>query len=79
MALQYVFVEDGFPVGEGADMAKDLLQEFAGLPGVLANPVCPVGIGAYGDNFSAQLSEPHKIVGGGKVAPAAIHAAGVQL
>ena len=51
-------MENRLPIPEGADIAEDAAQYFTGVKGVLPHPVATVGIGAYGDDFAAQLMEP---------------------
>ena len=72
-------MEDGLPGFESTDMTEDVAQQAAGFEAVLSHTVTVVGIGAYGDDFSAQFLKPAEDIGGGQEAAAAVHAAGVQL
>lgn len=60
-------MEDGLPVFEGADIAENVGQHPGGGPAILAHPVAPVGIGAYGDDLAPQLLESLEEVHRGKI------------
>ena len=52
------FVKDGLAVLEGTHIAENIAQQlFRGIT-VLSHPFTSVGIGAHGDDFTAQLLEP---------------------
>ena len=51
-------MEDGFSLRKGAYVPKDIPENFTGPEAVLPHPLGGMGIGAYGDNFSAQFPEP---------------------
>ena len=72
------FMEDGLPVLKGADISKDILQDIAGIKGILTHPVTGVGIGANGDDFAPQFFEPAEDVSSGKESTAAVHTAGIH-
>ena len=73
------FMENGPAVFEGADIAKNLFEDFAGIEGVLSHPVCLMSIGTNGNDFSAQFLKASKDILRGKETAAAVHAAGIQL
>ena len=57
-------MEHGAAVFKGADMAENFLQHLANLKGILTHPIGTVGIGAHGDDLTAQFPEPlHHIPG----------------
>ena len=64
---------------EGAHVPEYLPQSAADVKAVRPHPVCPVGVGAHGDDSSAQVMEPLHDVQGGKIAAAAVQAAGIYL
>ena len=71
-------MENRTPVPEGADIAKDILKNPAGIMGILSHPAAGMGIGAHGDNFTAQFFEAAEDIGRGEKITAAVHAAGIH-
>ena len=71
-------MENWLSVFKGADISKNVLQNVQRLAAVLPNPACGVGIGADGDDFTAQLPEAAEEVCGGQKTAAAVNATGVD-
>ena len=72
-------MEDRLPVFKGADNPKNILQDFAGLEGILPHPADGMRVGANGDNLAAQFFEPTENICRGQETAAAVYAAGVYL
>ena len=72
-------MENGLAVFKGADITKGILQNLAGFKGILAYPVCGVGIGTHGNDLPAKFLESSEIVSRGQKIAAAIHATGIYL
>ena len=49
-------MKNRLPVLEGAHAAEDLREHLRCLGAVLAYPVCPVGVGAHGEDLTAHFS-----------------------
>ena len=73
------FVENRFSAFKSADVSKDISQQFTAIGGILPHPAAGVGIGANGDDLTAQFLKPTEKAKGGQVITAAIHTAGIQL
>ena len=71
-------MENRLPVFKGADISEDVSEDLADLKRILSDPVSGVGIGAHGDDFTAQFLEPVEVVCGRQEAAAAVKTAGVQ-
>ena len=72
-------MENRRSVLEGTDVTENILENSAGIKGVLSDPVSGVGIRAHRDDFAAQFLEPAEVVRSRQEAAAAVKTAGVQL
>ena len=70
-------MEDGFPVGKGAHMAENILQQPTGFLGILAYTGRIMGIRTNGHDPSAQVMETLDDRSFRQLTAAAIHTAGI--
>ena len=76
--LPFLLMKNWLTVFKSTNISKNVLQNLAGLPGILTDPVTAVGIGANGDDFAAQLPETAEVIRSGQETSAAVNAAGVH-